>query len=74
MKKPMSLTYENKTLRTRKMIEEIIELGERIGNKLDIIIAEEYRFAYEVSLRLEQMAWEQMRWVDEIKAIKERYC
>ena len=57
-----------------KSIDEIVELSEQICGNLQRMIAAEYQMTYEMQIRLEQMEWEQIRWVSEIKAIKERYC
>ena len=55
-------------------IDEIVRLGENICQTMDRMIRADNDFALEMNIRLEQMEWEQIRWVNEIKAIKGRFC
>lgn len=75
MKKLTSLQYQVKYLRTREMIiDEITELGKRISHRLDEAIEAEKQFNIDIRFEFVKYQREINKIMDEMKAIKDRFC
>lgn len=53
-----------------KDLQDLINTAKNLSDRLDQMAADEKRFCTDICLRLEQMSWEAIRMMDDLKSIQ----
>lgn len=52
-------------------LQELIDTAKKLSDRLDEIARQDREFSVNLQIEFERMSWEAIRWMDDLKAIKQ---
>lgn len=68
-----ALHYLNDEMKATKMLQELIEMGEKLCSTLEKASLSERKFCLDVQIEFERMMWDSIRMTNDLRNFKEKF-